>query len=1763
MLQPYGFKPLTSTNGEELHQEIIVLQENLDKNLKYKTLLKKIIIKKITTELTRILQSLLDKPFNAYHLKFPKNLRAGLFNLNQRLLCYAPKTKIQMASNSMEFAKPFIESATQIDYYNSIINDLYKMLLKINLTQDHDKYFKPSSISNSPWFLSGLLKDPVDTLYKTIKIIENIYKLYKGIQINDLLEAIVFSTPCFINLYDSYPDFIPRVLDSAHLNATQQISLLTLCYKKAETRRLLIRVAERIFLDSKPTPAIIDTYISLLSTDSDIPIGNICKVLYAIQHILDNDADNLSLTESISKLLIKMQKDPQRLIRLFDQTHQINDKQFLLFKICLLSISGEDNIMQTCDDFKPKRNLRALFLGLQHTERFESLLDCFNAPPYPKLPMLYNFFRAESIYEQRKLPGEFLEDPWGMRSRISKAMKSRLHKGTTKEKVKSIIDHAAPQRTGLKTYMQDKRVRELYDWVLFFRECSEGWRGVNIQKIKVSILTLRKDLQNPVNRFERSRLLIQLIAAISEYVYYHTGLYVRDTQLLAIILNTMNDESALSQINTGEGKSLTVVISAICQCLIAPRKTKIIILTATQADAMRNYQIFSYCFTSLLDRQTKIINSDTPLDDYQNTFIFFSSLEPFTLFDLRLQNQGLGKHNRIIYLDEADIILDYPQNCKLTTNLDSSRSEHNPYENIYPLIIEFVDQEHFLTQKCSRMADIQQLQNHLSELLTTNVHITHQQKKSITGLLNAGDKRIDQMIDAALNSLHLIEDTHFTLPEQQSIENGVCKNIYRAVPLSNGRMMHGSIFSNEVHQFLLTRIKSKYPKRTIPIPSVKSPILTATVIEMLRTAQKIYGLTGTVGDSLETSDLISLFHFKRVLSFPKYVTTHVEVTHQIHKSGSHITRLCYLALKHNGPTLIHCESIADVESVAKTLYHANQIKRTQKKIQAFTAKSAQLESTVIDQAGLPQSITISNILGRGTDIKPLDPKLPLLVLMSVIPGPRDINNHNYSRQERQIMGRTGRNQRDGIVIYCLEKGHENTTCKPATTQSAYIELVNIYGSIKNFYQAQALRIKLLLIENFGSCFDNLRLILDAHQSELIITLEQQEAKLPCAFTNSILTNQFIDAAHQAFFHFIDEIKTCLLESPSHHPIDPIDIDDLLPNETMRYQARTSLLISSYASYAPQFLHFNYFNQLKLRNQRQEWGVIFNQAISMYAAKINKSPERQSATLIGYFKLSLDKIYECYAQFPAQHALFDEQSRLERICPNIAAHLENQQNMINYIRQHMSNPEPLLIDIGNQFAQHLWSHLIDHTSYFILFNRYLDLISRQPYPHEISPQKYIYSIVQKISDENLQRQYNSLIITAKTQLSAYNSHFWLQYDRTLRARTLIHFFDTLVNTQSLQEKKNSIIQIPGILLTQITNIILYDFTINQNRKYLAYLSRWGSRLVAKLHQLFFLSLRLSMATAQEEEMNGLLKFFDSLFVNLCTCVSNYGALDRISSHPVISNILGVANEIIPYMRRLALDEITDKYALLLKFHFFGIQLSKELAGLNSDFSSFYFVCNKVLSIIDTTEECKALYSTSPHTVNAYNHYTFAKELLSYTTGNSSITDIPFHCQLNLLQSAMLPANSMLSPDKSLSEQSHIYAITLSLTLNYFGIENCSLHFPRHCTSITATQSMPKDKVLSRNGRFKASSSASSQSPASTYRPTDEFSPCHAQAYIHCIHPNTGQMQFTLCKGDFINRISIHGLNGKHPLQIEVSCPDLKTTLPRFRLQDQRSSRDKAF
>ncbi len=508
--------------------------------------------------------------------------------------------------------------------------------------------------------------------------------------------------------------------------------------------------------------------------------------------------------------------------------------------------------------------------------------------------------------------------------------------------------------------------------------------------------TAQEIQQNPSN----PEAFIRAMSLVRHAIFKQTGQKAYETQIVAA--STMLD-NCLAEMQTGEGKSLAILLAAGTAALIG---LPVHVITANDYLAQRDSDHATDIFKHL-DLSVGVITADLEFEnrqfEYQKNTVFSTARE--LIFDYLRDAVSKPKKSNTLHgmaqnltnrkntttqvlrglsfaiIDEADsILLDEAITPFVISAQGKQKFTPDHYQFAMDLAVSLTETEHFQIEK-----------GHKNISLTKKGHLEIElRNKHQVGLWQVYRFRA-YLVEQALSALHL-----FNLDQEYLIKEGEIV----IVDMVTGRIADGRKWSQGIHQLIEL-------KEGLEITDDQEQVIKMTYQEFFPRYLKLGGTSGTLSE--DHSELNHSYGLPVVKIPLRLASQRINLVEKLFLTRDAKWVKIVARIKNNlegtRPVLVTVGSVEDADFLSTQLTDIN-IKHV-----TLNARQNAEEAKIISAAGLAKSVTIAtNIAGRGTDIKLSDASL-------TTGGLYIIRCHlNHSRRiDRQVNGRCARNGQPGTV----------------------------------------------------------------------------------------------------------------------------------------------------------------------------------------------------------------------------------------------------------------------------------------------------------------------------------------------------------------------------------------------------------------------------------------------------------------------------------------------------------------------------------------------------------------------------------------------------------------------------------------------------------------------------------------------------------------------------------------------------------------------------
>jgi SecA DEAD-like domain len=499
------------------------------------------------------------------------------------------------------------------------------------------------------------------------------------------------------------------------------------------------------------------------------------------------------------------------------------------------------------------------------------------------------------------------------------------------------------------------------------------------------------------------------LGLLREIMYRTTGQFPYSTQMLSLIDCMMHQGDVISNIDTGQGKSLTDMMKV---ALLWLESDRVDLSTSSLIDAKRDLEFYDNYLKFL-----GIPHSSSPLttSDLEKNFIpnglNVSTLAQFSLVDSMAKVNNLKLKESVdkvsLVLNESDdAILDDRTVYRYATT-DDSVALTQKQEWVYEAINDFVYTIPFVLDNTSQQEDIENLRQYL---------LQEAQKRKVSSRFiheKLIDSQLLQWIESAiLVNYRLRENFDYVVtetPMMKKVRGKECETYAIKILQKDGKLSSNNQYGNGIQQLLYAKLNKACGKQKFIIEPESKTIISSNNknrIDYYRSKNGlIWGSSGTVGFGGE----IDLQYHKFGFEFSKVAPHQAKQVKEYQPSilinekeqFAAILKQIKTNLKSN-KTRPNFLFFKDIETAKRFKQYLTEMDKNVEH-QLFTGLGQ--EEEVIKKAAEPGMLTISTqALGRNTDVK--YPKEGMNLIDTFV---------SQERNRIQRIGRTGRQGSKGRI----------------------------------------------------------------------------------------------------------------------------------------------------------------------------------------------------------------------------------------------------------------------------------------------------------------------------------------------------------------------------------------------------------------------------------------------------------------------------------------------------------------------------------------------------------------------------------------------------------------------------------------------------------------------------------------------------------------------------------------------------------------------------
>lgn len=550
------------------------------------------------------------------------------------------------------------------------------------------------------------------------------------------------------------------------------------------------------------------------------------------------------------------------------------------------------------------------------------------------------------------------------------------------------------------------------------------------------ILAILSENREAKNAALYQRASLQLLVYLRMLVLRKTGMWAKDTQLIALlytVLPQLHTDGTILQIETGGGKSVVELMRITYWALLGYKVDAV----GAKDDLCRRDYLQARPVLAALHIPCGYVHADSGVDDYQNRRVFRKGTVNFgtqgNLALLRERRCWDGKSDllptpqtHITYLDEVDyMLLDETKQYNFAI-VQEGYEDYNLDAWVYKVTYQFYLEKKLQFRKnadnkivVSSNGELRELYERLYAARSSAPARSTFFAKYLSGGKDAcaeRDIQLLKLLSAAHVTAGLKLDVDYCINQEPTPKcvKGQWIPTRTTSVLGEYGIIPNATFSKLVHQFLHTRLNlealAKHEPDNFFIEPYAETALSLNPASVNDTYDIVAGATATAGDETElgcyASKVVKLAahqESKKIYLPTQYCDSEEE---QMLALVAQIRQA-----KGQYPILIACQNDEAMKDIAlKVLAHFSEAEKQAFNIIIDSHDQNRREEAILPLLGLANTIAFSSRLGRGTDIQSqTDAGLQVICTYSTLP-----------RRKKQDDGRTARNGGPGSCIAIID-----------------------------------------------------------------------------------------------------------------------------------------------------------------------------------------------------------------------------------------------------------------------------------------------------------------------------------------------------------------------------------------------------------------------------------------------------------------------------------------------------------------------------------------------------------------------------------------------------------------------------------------------------------------------------------------------------------------------------------------------------------------------
>ncbi len=498
--------------------------------------------------------------------------------------------------------------------------------------------------------------------------------------------------------------------------------------------------------------------------------------------------------------------------------------------------------------------------------------------------------------------------------------------------------------------------------------------------------------------FSKFQKGLYVLALMREAMYRTSGQQPNSTQVLSIIDCMMHKADVMSNIDTGQGKSLMSVMKASLLWLSDDRAD---ITTSSLTDARRDIEgYFPYLDFLGIPNEKEPITSASAFKDFQQHGVNISTFSQLSLFFSKVliyEGHTIKSKSASLVAEESDhSILEDQVIYRYATTHGAPVKSNEVW--VYDGINSYMDKHATDADIRRPIADrhIRMLRDHLKVCAKSNSMLP-------TRINLFSDEQLEQWLDAAYTvRFRLRENYEYVLsPEKEEKEINGRKQQTRVarIIMKDGRISNDTQYGKGVQQLLYARQNAINHNKDFIIEPESVTIDASNNKNFIDTYRDsnghIWGSSATVGSSMQVQEQYEDYGFEFSAIQPHHVN--IVEKHEIkytENSQDHLAAIIRALIERHDsgndrPALVVCKDIETANKLHNLIQKQEKLNKNLQLFMGSDSGSSKKERDVIQAAGNEGTITIATrAFGRNTDIKTkkgLDAKVsPDLFILYII-----------------------------------------------------------------------------------------------------------------------------------------------------------------------------------------------------------------------------------------------------------------------------------------------------------------------------------------------------------------------------------------------------------------------------------------------------------------------------------------------------------------------------------------------------------------------------------------------------------------------------------------------------------------------------------------------------------------------------------------------------------------------------------------------------------